>query len=143
MNTAVPLINLGLTYTFNEDLHLLSWEEHDAVERSGKSSFMEYATTPTVWPKAKKSRVIPLMERRPGKTKVGYSPVQFVPDTSDSDRFRPAKAPRVHMIGGCPYSKNEGTSEGRTIARWQFSKYYKKDGALLCMNCVAKYILTK
>ena len=63
-----------ITYTFNGDKHVLSLDEFQAVEASGRSSWHDYATTPTVYPEHI-GGVHKLMDDRPGKTEpvVGLS----------------------------------------------------------------------
>lgn len=56
----------GIHYVLGDARHILPWSECYAVERSGKSSLHEYATTPSTWP-CDTTPVVPLMEARPGR----------------------------------------------------------------------------
>ena len=62
-------------YFFNDKVHALSAEEFDAIERSGRSSWEQYADVPSVWP----GEVTPFLElchARPGKCEVGERPAE-------------------------------------------------------------------
>jgi hypothetical protein len=57
-----------MTYTDHNGItQTMGAEELEAVERSGRSSWYDYATTPTRWPEPT-TPVVPLMMARPGAT---------------------------------------------------------------------------
>jgi hypothetical protein len=62
----------ALTYEWNGEVHTVSAKEVDAIERSGRSSFQEYASVPTVY-ETLGVAVLPLMAVRPGQTEPGRS----------------------------------------------------------------------
>jgi hypothetical protein len=60
------------------DIADFSPEEIEAIERSGRSSYLEYATTPGAWPGVV-APAIPLMRARPGACMPGLRPPEKRP----------------------------------------------------------------
>jgi len=66
----------GIAYSFDDRVHVLTWDEIYAIEISGKSSLFEYITTPSQWPEPT-TAVDPLMSARPGATDPGMGMVDL------------------------------------------------------------------
>ncbi|HNR56749.1 MAG TPA: hypothetical protein PKJ19_16395 [Flavobacteriales bacterium] len=60
----------GIAYTFDDCVHILSWDELMSVEVSGRSFLHDYISTPSQWPEPT-AAVAPLMDARPGATEPG------------------------------------------------------------------------
>ena len=127
----------GHYYHLGDDLHFISREEIDAVERSGKNRLQDYATTPTVWPGDPIFNVTALMMDRPGQTAIGTSPVQVVYHAKAMGRYRDF-VPRTHLIGArtCPRAS---MSSLLRLNKKDFAKQYTRS-TVLCMECVAYYL---
>ena len=77
--------NPGLPYELNGEYHTITWEEVEDIERSGRSTWSQYASEPSQWPEPT-AAFLPLCNARPGATIPGERPV---PRTDVVWKFRP------------------------------------------------------
>jgi hypothetical protein len=127
----------GHYYHLGDDLHFISREEIDAVERSGKNRLQDYATTPTIWPADPIFNVTALIQARPGQTELGGSPPETITLFKAGGKSRESLT-RTHLMGArtCPRTIAKGSHR---VAKGVFASLYTRSKPL-CTECVAYYL---
>ena len=121
-----------IEYTINGERDWLPTEELRAVERSGYSTWQQYAMTPGEWP-APITPILPLMDARPGKVEPldvallnnqSRSPYKF--ESLGYIHYRPAR------VTACYKSANKGFGAAR------FANFI--DHPRVCTICLNHYL---
>ena len=121
-----------IEYTINGGRDWLPTEELEAVERSGRSTWQDYAMTPGEWP-APTSPICPLMDARPGAVEPlnvallnnqSRSPYKF--ESLGNIHYRAAR------VTACYKSANKGFGAAR------FANFI--DHLRVCTICLNHYL---
>ena len=96
-------------YQLHDERHAITAEEVEAIERTGRSSWQQYASIPTQWP-GERFAVLPLMEGRPGATEPGEFPTQRAqPPKSKGGNLPGWTVRRTHLLDRRWTRRNEAS----------------------------------